>query len=142
MKNMKPETTTIKQKITIPATPEQVYEALTDPKKHGEFTGSKATGKPAIGSKFTAWDKYISGRYLQLEKPKRIVQEWKTTDWPQGYPPSKLELRLRKTAEGTEITMVHSNVPAEQEAELTEGWTEFYWNPLNEYFKKPGKQTP
>jgi activator of HSP90 ATPase len=68
--------TTIKQKVTIPASPEEVYDALTDPKKHSEFTGSKATGKPKVGEKLTAWDGYSSGKYLELEKGKRIVQEW------------------------------------------------------------------
>jgi activator of HSP90 ATPase len=52
-----------------------------DPKKHSEFTGSKATGKPRVGSKFTAWDGYITGKNLKLVRGKKIVQEWKTTDW-------------------------------------------------------------
>ena len=132
---MKIEVTTIKQKVTIPATPEQVYEAFTDAKKHTEFTGSKATGKPKAGSEFTAWDGYSFGKYLELEKGKRIVQEWKTTDWPKDYPPSKLELTFRKTPKGTEITMIQTDAPKKQAEELAEGWTEFYWNPLKEYFK-------
>ncbi len=139
---MKPNLTIIKQKTTIPATPEQAYEAYTNPKKHTEFTDSKATGKPTIGNKFTAWDQYIFGTYLELEKPNRIVQEWQTTDWPENYPPSKLELTLKPTPEGTELTLTQTNVPAEQANELTEGWTEFYWKPLKKYFKKPKPQTP
>jgi activator of HSP90 ATPase len=59
-----------------------------------------------------------------------------TTDWPEGYAPSKLELTFKETSEGTDISMVHSNVPAEQEKELAEGWEEFYWNPLKKYFQK------
>ena len=42
---MKVETTTLTQKVIIPASPEEVYEAFVDPKKHSSFTGSKATGK-------------------------------------------------------------------------------------------------
>jgi activator of HSP90 ATPase len=133
---MKTQVTTLTQKVTIPASPEEVYEAFVDPKKHSEFTGSKATGKAKVGGKFTAWDGYISGKHLELEKGKRIVQEWMTTDWPEGYAPSKLELTFKETSEGTEISMVHSNVPAEQEKELAEGWEEFYWNPLKKYFQK------
>ena len=133
---MKTQVTTLTQKVTIPASPEKVYEAFVDPKKHSEFTGSKATGKAKVGGKFTAWDGYISGKHLELEKGKRIVQEWMTTDWPEGYAPSKLELTFKETSEGTEISMVHSNVPAEQEKELAEGWEEFYWNPLKKYFQK------
>jgi activator of HSP90 ATPase len=131
------EVTTITQKVVIPkVSPKQVYEAYVDPKKHSEFTDSKATGKPVVGGKFTAWDGYISGKFLELEEGKRVVQEWTSTDFPEGYPPSKLELTFRKVPEGTEIVMVQSNVPKDQADETAEGWIEFYWNPLKEYFSK------
>ena len=130
------EVTTIKDKAVIPATPDEVYEAFLDPKKHAAFTGSKATGSPKVGGKFTSWDGYISGKNLELEKGKRIVQEWVTTEWPEGYPPSKLELTFTKVKGGTEISMVHSNVPAEQAEEYAQGWKDFYWKPLVKYFGK------
>ncbi len=134
---MKQETTTIKQKVTIPkATPKQVYDAYVNPKKHGEFTGSEATGEPVVGGKFTAWDGYIFGVFLELEDGKRVVQEWKTTDWTDGYVASRLELTFTATQKGTEIGMVHSGVPKEQANEVAEGWIDFYWEPLKEYFKK------
>ncbi|MGD0645809.1 MAG: SRPBCC domain-containing protein [Candidatus Bathyarchaeia archaeon] len=136
---MKVETTTIKQKEIIPASPKEVYEAFVDVKKHSKFTGSKATGKPVVGGKFTAWDGYIFGKYLELDDGKRIVQEWTTTDWPKDYPPSKLELTFCKVPEGTELLMVHSNVPKEQADETADGWIEWYWNPLKEYFSNKSK---
>ncbi len=137
---MKTKTATIKQKVIILATPEEIYEAYTDPKKHSKFTGSKATGKPEVGEEFTAWDGYISGKYLELEKGKRIVQEWVNTDWPEGGPPSVFELTFKATPEGTEVSMVHSSVPADQKDELLDGWTEFYWTPLKNYFAKIKKK--
>jgi activator of HSP90 ATPase len=131
------EVTTITQKVIIPkASPKQVYEAYVDPKIHSEFTDSKVTGKPVIGGKFTAWDGYISGKFLELEEGKKVVQEWSSTDFPEGASPSRLELTFFAVPKGTEIVMVHSNVPKDQEAETAEGWIEFYWEPLKEYFKK------
>jgi len=127
---------TIKQRVTVSAKPIEVYEAFVDAEKHSAFTGSKATGEGKVGRKFTAWDGYISGKFLELEKGKRIVQEWVTTEWPEGYPPSRFELTLREVKGGTEVSMVHSNVPAEQAEDLEEGWNEFYLKPLKEYFKK------
>jgi len=127
---------TIRQKALIPAAPDEVYGALIDEKKHSEFTGSKATCDPRVGGKLTAWDGYISGKNLELEKGKRIVQEWVTTEWPEGYPPSRLELTFEKTEKGTEISMVHSGVPEEQAADIKQGWIDFYWKPLKDYFKK------
>ena len=131
---------TIKQKVTITAKPIEVYKAFVDAKKHSAFTGGKATGEDRVGAKFTAWDGYISGKFLELEEGKRIVQEWVTTEWPNGYPPSRFELTLREVKEGTEILMVHSDVPAEQTEDIKDGWNEFYWKPLKVYFKKLYKQ--
>jgi uncharacterized protein YndB with AHSA1/START domain len=129
-------TETIRQKVLIPAAPAEVYEAFMDAKKHSKFTGSKATSDPKVGGKFTAWDGYISGKNLELQPGKRIVQEWQSTDFPEGQPPSRLELTFKKAAAGTEITMIHSGVPADQAADTKQGWTDYYWDPLKKYFKK------
>ena len=127
---------TIKQEVIVPATPVEVYEAFIDAKKHSAFTRSKATCDPRVGGEFTAWNGYISGKNLELEKGKKIVQEWITTDWPQNYPPSRLELNFKAVKAGTEISMIHSEVPAEQADDTKQGWIDFYWEPLKEYFKK------
>jgi activator of HSP90 ATPase len=127
---------TIRQTVLFDASPEEVYEAYVDPKKHAAFTGSGASGTPKEGSKYTAWDGYIFGKYLKLEKGKRVVQEWTTTEWPAGYPPSILELTLKAKGRKTELTMVHSKVPAEQADDYAQGWPDSYWGPLKKYFAK------
>ena len=136
----KQEVTTITQKVLIPkVSPKQVYDAFVDPEKHSEFTNAKATGKPTVGGKFTAWDDYITGKFIELDDGKRVVQEWTSTDFPEGYSPSRLELTFCAVSKGTEILMVHSNVPKDIADEAAEGWTEFYWEPLKEYFKQSSK---
>jgi activator of HSP90 ATPase len=131
---------TIKQKVIVAAKPIEIYEAFVNAKKHSAFTGSKATGEGKVGGKFTAWDGYILGKFLELDEGRKIVQEWITTEWPEGYPPSRFELTFREAKDGTEISMVHSDVPAEQAGELVEGWNEFYWKPLKTYFKELRRQ--
>jgi activator of HSP90 ATPase len=131
---------TIRQKVIVAAKPIEIYTAFVNAKKHSAFTGSKATGEGKVGGKFTAWDGYISGKFLELDEGKKIVQEWITTEWPEGYPPSRFELTFREVKDGTEVLMVHSDVPAEQAGELEEGWNESYWKPLKTYFKELRKQ--
>jgi activator of HSP90 ATPase len=132
---MRQKTTIIKQIVFIPAKPEEVYNALIDEKKHTEFTGSKASVDPKVGGRFTAWDGYIFGKNLRLEKGKKIIQEWKTTEWP-DYPPSLVEFSFNKKVVGTEIIMIHSKVPVEQAESYRQGWIDFYWEPLKKYFNK------
>lgn len=128
-------TKTITQKTFIPgAAPDDVYDAFIDPKTHAKFTGSPATGSPRVGGRFTAWDGYISGVNRELVKGRTIVQEWQTTEWPEDAPPSTVEFSFAAARGGTEITMVHSNVPAEQADSYRQGWIDYYWEPLKAYF--------
>lgn len=77
---------------------------------------------------------YIFGKNIKLEVGKKIIQEWKTTEWP-DYPPSILEYSFENKDNGTELSMVHSNVPAEQSESYRQGWIDFYWEPLKNYFE-------
>lgn len=126
----------IRQKVIVDASPIEVYEAYVEPKKHSAFTATAVTGTPRVGGRFTAGDGYIKGRYTRLEPGKRIVHEWITTEWPTGYPPSTVELRLKPKAKGTELVMIHSKVPREQVEYYAKGWNEYYWGPLKKYFDK------
>jgi len=41
--------------------------------------------------------------------------------------------------EGTELVMVLSDVPEEQTDETADGWIEYFWSPLKDYFSKQTK---
>ena len=125
---------TITQKVVVPAPPQNVYEAFVKAKLHAAFTESPATGSGRVGGKFTAWDGYISGVNRELEPGRKIVQSWRTTEWPDGAEDSRLELTFKAVKGGTEIRMTHSNVPAEQADSYKQGWDDFYWTPLKKYF--------
>jgi activator of HSP90 ATPase len=131
-----PRTTTIRQKEFIPAKPVEIYDALLNEQKHSAFTGARATCDRRVGGKFTAWDGYISGRNVKLENGRRIVQEWKTTEWPDGCKPSRLEFTFKPKGEGTVVTMVQKDVPSVQAGNYRRGWTDYYWMPLKKYFRR------
>src|SRR5580765_6222629 len=131
-----PRVKSINQTVVVSARPLDVYEAFVNARKHAAFTNSPATGTARVGAKFTAWDGYISGVHRRLVKGRRIVQDWQTSQWPEGAPPSKLELTFTRVQRGTAIRMHHSNVPAEQAASYRQGWVDYYWTPLKAYFRK------
>ena len=83
----------------------------------------------------TAWDGYISGKWLELDPGRRIVQEWVTTRWPDGAKPSVIEITLSPgEAGGTELHFVQTGVPASQASDYSAGWHSHYWEPMSEYF--------
>ena len=126
---------TITQKTLIPsARPQELYDAFVTAKTHAAFTGAAATGAARVGAKFTAWDGYIRGVHRELVRGKKIVQDWQTTEWPSGMPASRVEFTFTAAKRGTEIRMVHSNVPSSQAAGYRQGWIDYYWTPLKMYF--------
>lgn len=126
---------TIKQKAFLPVTAVEIYDALLNEEKHSAFTGAKATCDRRVGGRFTAWDGYISGKNIRLDNGRRIVQEWKTTEWPEGYPPSLIEFTFTPKGRGTEVKLTQKNVPASQAKNYERGWTDYYWIPLKKYFQ-------
>jgi uncharacterized protein YndB with AHSA1/START domain len=66
---------------TIPASPEDVYQAWLDSVGHSEMTGGEATMSDEVGAEVSAWDGYISGRNLELIPGERIVQAWRTAEF-------------------------------------------------------------
>lgn len=131
-------TKTIQQTEFFPGVaPASLYQALVNSKQHAEFTGARATGAAKAGARFTAWDGYISGKHLELDRGKRIVQEWITTEWPDGAPPSRVEWTFTAKDGGAEATLVHSAVPASQVEAYRKGWVDYYWTPLKQYLLKP-----
>ncbi len=124
----------IEQSRIIPAPPLAVYRTIADPDEHSAFTGARATGRARPGSAFTAWDGYIRGRTLVAEPGHRLVQEWSTTEWPEGVAPSRVEWRFRRHPKGTRVALRQTSVPRSQVASYRQGWIEYYWRPLRAYW--------
>jgi len=89
-----------------------------------------------VGGKFSAWDGYIFGTTLELTRNERILQAWRTTEFPGGSPDSRLEIIFEKVKGGTKITLAHSKMPEDQLDDYKQGWKDFYFKPMREYFEK------
>ena len=128
-------TRAIRQSVLLPAPPATVFQALTDSGQHTAFTGSPARLPARVGGAMRAYDGYISGKMLGLWPGVGLLQTWRTTEWPEGYADSRLEIRLAPAGAGTRLTMIHSEVPASQARRYAEGWRAFYWTPLRRYLR-------
>jgi uncharacterized protein YndB with AHSA1/START domain len=128
--------TSFKISIFLPADPEQVFRDWLSSEGHTAITGSPATVQPGVGGKFIAWDGYISGVTLEMDPGKHILQAWRTTEFPQDSPDSRVEIRLEKEDDGTRLTLVHSEIPDGQAEEYLQGWKDYYFTPMLEYYSR------
>jgi len=124
---------------TIPASPQQIYDAWLDSLAHSLMTGGEAHMSDALGAEVSAWDGYISGRNLELIPGERIVQSWRTSEFADEHDNSIITVTLEKAPDGTLLTLVHSNVPDEQRSYEEGGWQSNYFEPMQEYFGRQRK---
>jgi activator of HSP90 ATPase len=128
------DTKTIEQTVIIGAPPAEVYEAILDPKIHSEFTQAKAENDKKEKGKFSAYDGYISGVNLKLDKDKKIVQKWTSNDFPKGHY-ATVTFEFKKHNKGTELVFTQTDIPEKNCEEVAQGWKDFYWKPLKAFFK-------
>lgn len=125
-------TKTIKQSVDFKAFPPVIYTLLMDSKKHAAFTGNPARISPKVGGNISAYDGYIVGKNVHLVPGRKIVQEWRGTDWPKGAW-SMATFKLTKTKTGTHLTFTQTGVPEAHVADISQGWKDFYWKPMREW---------
>lgn len=125
----------IKQTTSIKATAQAVYDALMNSRQHAEFTRAAANIDNKIDGEFSVWDSYATGKNLELEPGKKIVQTWHASDWPEGVE-SKVTYELDEKNGVTTITLTQAGVPEEFMSDVAQGWQDYYWEPLKEYLEK------
>ncbi len=125
----------------LPLPAARIYAAWLDAHEHSRMTGSPATVDATVGGRHTAWDGYIEGEILELEPGVRIVQTWRSREFPEGHAPSLLEIRLRDTPGGCEILISHGDIPEGQSGRYEAGWHEHYFIPMTKYFRALAGET-
>lgn len=134
----------IHQEAVLKASPKRIYEALTDAQQFQKVTmlsvdakGTDFATKPAIisrelGSAFSLFGGYVTGRQIELVANQRLVQAWRAGSWPVGvFSIARFEL----LAEGasTKIVFDHTGFPQGDAEHLAAGWKSHYWEGLEKF---------
>ncbi len=129
-------TKSINQNITFSGSPEAVYQLIMDPKKHAAFTGSDVIMSNEIDGRFNAFDGYCQGYNIELVKDKKIVQAWHFEEdgWPDDHY-SICTFSFVPEGKKTILNFTQTGVPEHKVDSLTDGWREFYWEPMEAYLK-------
>ena len=120
-------------KTILEALPAEIYQTWLSSEGHTKMTGEKATSSDQVGEKFTAWDGYIFGENILLERNHRIKQSWRSSQFEEGEEDSILEIILIQKDDKTELTLIHTNLPESGE-HYKAGWDEHYFQPMKIYF--------
>lgn len=113
------------QEITLPATPQRIYELLTSSAQFAAATEKAAIIGAAEGEPFELFEGRIVGRQIELRPGERIVQAWRFPDWEPGV---YTIVRFALVPEGASPMF-----PTWQE-HIEAGWPMFYFDPMQKYF--------
>ncbi len=122
-----------KKYYIISATPEEVYQALTNEATIQLWTGDKVQMSKEIGSEFSLWDGSIIGKNLEFEEGKKIVQQWY---FGEQETPSIVTIKLHPNKQGTSAELIHTNIPDEEYEDIIDGWNNQYFGDLQEFYEE------
>lgn len=120
-----------KKYFTIPAPPEDVYLALTNPNTIHLWSGEEATMSTEPGSEFSLWEGSIVGKNLEFVDGKKIVQQWY---FGEQQEPSVVTIKLHAHTEGTSVELRHTNIPDDDYRDIVDGWNETYFASLIDFY--------
>lgn len=124
---------TINQNHFVNASPEEVYLALTNPLTIELWSGYSAEIQAVEGTEFSIFDGDICGRNISMIENQQLVQEWYFGDNPEK---SIVTIKLKPEDKGTRVALEHTNVPDADFTEIYEGWKQYYWGAIKNYYKK------
>ncbi len=120
-----------KKYFTLNASPEDVYNALTNPKMLEIWTGEPAVMQTEPNTEFSLWDGAICGINLEFEENQKIVQQW---FFGEDSEPSVVTIKLHLVKNKTSVEVNQTNIPDDAYANIAEGWEEDYFASLDELF--------
>ena len=83
------------------------------------------------GSEFSMWEGAISGKNLEFEKDKKIVQQWYFGDQQDA---SIVTIKLHPHKNGTSAELIHTNIPDDAYEDIVDGWNTSYFGEIIEFF--------
>jgi uncharacterized protein YndB with AHSA1/START domain len=114
----------------IQASPETVFGFFADPRRWLQCQGLEAELDPRPGGLFrmnVRGDGWATGRFLQVDPPRRIVFTWGWDIEHSPLPPgaSLVEVDLIPQADGTLIRLTHRNLPPGKVPAHQAGWSHY-----------------
>ena len=116
----------------IKSSPEEVFNAMTNPLTLELWTGYPAVFEPEANTEFSLWDGDIVGMNLEIVQNKKIVQEWYFED---NQEPSIVTLELIIQNNKTQVDLSHTNIPDDAFSNIEEGWNKYYFGTMRKYLE-------
>lgn len=123
--------TAVEVEVRIAASPETVFDFFTDPDKMIQWMGRSVELDPRPGGTLRCDinDQAVaSGEYVEVDRPRRVVFTW---GWEgegsvTAAGSSRVEVLLEPDGDGTQLRLLHSDLPSAESAQKHgHGWRHY-----------------
>jgi activator of HSP90 ATPase len=127
---------TIEQTYHIKAPLSQVWDCFIDPKEIEAWGGGPAKMSGKEGENFSLWGGDIFGTTTEIEKEKKISQDWYGGKWDK---PSHVTFTFHSDGDMTTVKLTHTDLPKGEEGSFADGWKDYYVGAIKKYLESKGK---
>jgi uncharacterized protein YndB with AHSA1/START domain len=129
---------TIRIEKHIPATPEQVFAAWTDPDRMADWYAPSDDFGPTIGEVDLQVGgayrigmllpgrtdyRFVSGHYSRVDAPRTLSFTWSWEPYQPGWPETQITVEFRPGGDGTDLMLTHERFRDEADRDRhAEGW--------------------
>ena len=114
-----------------------MYQTFTDPQRLAAFTRAPPRvfegAKP--GGKFAIFDGNVTGEFVTLDAPKKIVQKWRLAQWPgDHHSTQEIVFDQNDVDRVTNMRVTWTGVPMGQEEVVQRNWEGYYVRSIKQTF--------
>ena len=130
-------TVTVTDNEEFRTTAAELYQTFTDPQRLAAFTRAppKVFEGAKNGGKFELFGGNVSGEFIELQEPTKIVQSWRLDQWPKGHNSTQqIDFDQNDVEHVTVMRVTWSGVPVGQEEVTKRNWGEYYVRGIKKTF--------
>jgi uncharacterized protein YndB with AHSA1/START domain len=120
--------------VVLPASPSEVFDMFVDAEKLVRWIGISADLEARADGRFRFElmpGQYCEGRYVVVDRPRRVVFTWGWSDPSMGVPPGssivEVTFKAQVSGRGTRLRLVHRGLGDAEQGRLLhdDGWMRF-----------------
>ena len=89
------------------------------------------------GGSYAFFGGAATGAFTLIQKPGRLEYTWRQNEWKKDWADSVVRWALKPGGEGTEVRLVHSGFPNQEERDGHDhGWDAYWLTPMKAWLEK------
>jgi activator of HSP90 ATPase len=110
----------------------KVWQAIVDPSEINKWGAGPCQMSEDNNTTFSLWDGDIIGKNIEIQRHKKIRQEWKMRQWET---PSIVSFELSEKDGKTLLDLQQEGIPEDDFDGVNEGWDTYYFGAMKKYLE-------